>query len=61
MGWCDLQAKLGGFLSDELDLLLAVLDGTDTARSEQADRGSKERMKRTTKLLIAESWQEGKS
>ena len=24
MGWCDLQAKLGGFLSDELDLLLAV-------------------------------------
>jgi hypothetical protein len=56
MGWCDLQAKLGGFLSDELDLLLAVLDGTDTARSEQADRGSKERMKRTTKLLIAESW-----
>jgi hypothetical protein len=36
-------------------------DGTDTARSEQADQGSKERMKRTTKLLIAESWQEGKS
>jgi hypothetical protein len=24
MGWCDLQAELGGFLSDELDLLLAV-------------------------------------
>ena len=24
MSWCDLQAELGGFLSDELDLLLAV-------------------------------------
>jgi hypothetical protein len=24
MGWCDLQAELGGFLSGELDLLLAV-------------------------------------
>jgi hypothetical protein len=24
MSWCDLQAELGGLLSDELDLLLAV-------------------------------------
>ena len=24
MGWCDLQAELGGFLSGELDLLLTV-------------------------------------
>jgi hypothetical protein len=24
MGWCDLKAELGSFLSDELDLLLAV-------------------------------------